>query len=162
MWRYITGKEKTEVLISVRTIGFDLLCLALVVNFTGSGAFSDDYFFSLPLSSRVPFCSGVVQEMLIFLAKETRATTFWQLPRLPWLIESDSEHMHTHRHTPTHTVGGERHKHMHRDASRRIDREMARRRQMCCKSNSCFLVGINHTMLLTLKNASLSKWQKSL
>lgn len=74
--------------------------------------------------------------MLIFLAKETRATTFWQLPRLPWLIESDSEHMHTHRHTPTHTVGGERQAHMHRDAGRQMDRELARHRQMCLKCNS--------------------------
>lgn len=160
MWRCITGKEKRRCwLVSELPDPICFVWLWWWISLVWELFLM--VIFSLLLSSRMPFCSGVVQEMLIVLAKETRATTFWQLPRLPWLIESDSEHMHTHRHTPTHTVGGKRHKHMHRDAGRRIDRELARHRQMCCKSNSCFTVGINHTILLTLK-MPLSMWQKSL
>lgn len=97
-------KRKVEVLIGLSAIESDVFWMDLGVNLTGFGAL----FFSSQQPSRLPLCTGVVQEMLIFLAKETRATTFWQLPRLHWLMESDSEHMHTHRRTPTHTVGGDR------------------------------------------------------
>lgn len=136
-------KEKAELLISLTTIKSDLFCFAFQTNFTVFGSFFWWLFFFSATIKQVASpaqASGVVQEMLIFLAKETRATTFWQLPRLPWLIESDSEHMHTHRHTPTHTVGGERQAHMHRDAGRRMDRELVRHRQMCCKCDSYLAV----------------------
>lgn len=92
--------KKREVLISLSNIRLNLFCL---VNFSGLRAFSDGYFFLCYSQAGCISCTT-----LIFLAKETRATTFWQLPRLSWLIESDSEHMHTQRHTPTHTVGGDR------------------------------------------------------
>lgn len=41
----IAGREKAEVLISLGAIRSDLFCLALAVDFAGSGAFSDGYFF---------------------------------------------------------------------------------------------------------------------
>lgn len=132
------------------------------------------FFFSLCYSQ-----AGCIScTTLIFLAKETRATTFWQLPRLLWLIESGSEHMHTHRHTPTHTVGGDGQlrggTHSHTCC---IREEMRTQAEMLaggwigskqdtdkCAANAIhvLLFVINHAMLLPAKKMPLCQCDKNL
>lgn len=96
---------------------FNVICLVLVVNFTGSGAF-----FSL----MVIFFSATVRQV----ASSAQLSSFLlKKPGQPPLTTPSTaltyrvrQRTHAHRHTPTHTVGG--------------DRQL--RGQMCCTCNSYF------------------------
>lgn len=101
-------KEKVEVLISFNTIRSNLFCLALVVNFTGLGAFFWWLFFLCYSQAGCLFVLGLCRRCSYFLPRKPGQPPPDNSLDSSWLIESDSEHMHTHRHTPTHTVGGYR------------------------------------------------------